>query len=347
MRLRVLMASFISALALGAAGVTGACGSGDEEAALTPDNDGAVPGSDADPAAAETSTTPLDGATGDGSSSPTCAGKAGAAGARTVKMTSGGIERTFNLHVPANYDPSKRTPLVLLFHGYTMDAASIAKASHFNETADKRGLIVAYPEGTGAGFNAGDCCGTASSNKVDDLGFTRDILAKLDTEYCVDEKRVFSTGFSNGGFFSYLLACQLSDKIAAIGSVSGTIGLDPAACKPKRPVPVLHIHGTGDAIVPFLGGGFGNNRSVAVTVDTFKTGNACATGDGKVVFTKGDVECKSWAPCTAGADVQLCTVAAGGHQWPGGDLLPYGGSPSTNLIASEALADFFEAHPMK
>lgn len=263
-------------------------------------------------------------------------------------ITSGGIERRFALHVPAKYDATKRTPLVFMFHGYSMSASAIATATHFADTADKRGMIVAYPEGTGAlqGFNAGECCGTASSSKVDDLGFTRDMLAKLDAEYCVDEKRVFSTGFSNGGFLSYLLACELSDKIAAIAPVSGVIGFDPATCKPKRPVPVLHIHGTGDGVVPYTGGGLGNSRAVALTVDAFKAKNGCAAGAGKVVFTKNDVSCTSWAPCTAGADVQLCAVTGGGHQWPGGDALPYGGSPSPNLIASEAIADFFDAHPM-
>ena len=323
----------------------GCAGEDDANADLTAPLDGG-PGADAEPSPSEGGMTALDGSPPDGASPTTCAGKTGAAGTRTVKIMSGGIERSFDLHVPANYDPSKRTPVVLLFHGYTMTAASIAKATHFSETADKRGLIVAYPDGTGGGFNAGDCCGTASSNKVDDLGFTRDLLGKIEGEYCVDEKRVFSTGFSNGGFFSYRLACELADKIAAVASVSGTIGIDPATCKPKRPVSLLHIHGTGDGVVPYLGGGIGNNRSVATSVNTFKTNNACATGDGKVVLTKGDVECKSWAPCTGGTDVELCAVAAGGHQWPGGDLLPYGGAPSTNLVASEAIADFFAAHPM-
>jgi polyhydroxybutyrate depolymerase len=328
------------------AGSTGGCAGDDDSNADVPaENDGGLPAADADPNPSEASPPPVDSSSPDGTSPTTCAGKTGAAGTRTVKIMSGGIERSFDLHVPANYDPTKRTPLVLVFHGYTMSASSIATATHFSETADKRGMIVAYPDGTGGGFNAGDCCGTASSNKVDDLGFTRDLLGKLEAEYCVDEKRVFSTGFSNGGFFSYRLACELADKIAAIAPVSGVFGVDPATCKPKRPVPVLHIHGTGDAVVPYLGGGVALSRSVATSVAAFRTNNACAT-DGKVVFTKGDVECTSWAPCTAGADVELCEVAAGGHQWPGGDLLPYGGVPSTNLIASDAIADFFAAHPM-
>jgi polyhydroxybutyrate depolymerase len=65
-----------------------------------------------------------------------------------------------------------------------------------------------------------------------------------------------------------------------------------------------------------------------------------------VVFTKGDVSCTKWSGCTAGADVELCTVTGGGHQWPGGDQLPYGPKLSLNLDTSAAVADFFAAHPM-
>lgn len=286
----------------------------------------------------------VDSATSDATTSKTCTGKTGARGDRTVTITSGGKERSFDLHVPAKYDPAKGAPLVFVFHGYTMSAASIASATHFAEVADKRGLIVAFPSGLGGGFNAGDCCGTAASSKVDDVGFTRDMISKLNAEYCVDPKRVFSTGLSNGGFFSYTLACEMADTIAAIAPVAGVLGVEPAACSPKRPVPVLHIHGTSDIVVPYAGGGISNFRSVAVTIDAFKAKNACAAGDGKVVYTKNDVSCTKWDGCTA--DVELCTVTGGGHQWPGGSLLPYGGSPTPNLIASEAIADFFEAHPL-
>jgi polyhydroxybutyrate depolymerase len=287
-----------------------------------------------------------DASTGDGAKTPSCAGKTGASGDRAITITSGGRERTFDLHVPATYDPAKRTPLVFVFHGYTMDAKGIADATKFAAAADARGMLVAFPEGTSGGFNGGSCCGAAASNKVDDLGFARDMIAKVDAEYCVDDKRVFSTGFSNGGYFSYLLACEASGTFAAVASVAGVIGVDPSTCKPKRPVPLLHIHGTGDLVVPFNGGGIGASRSVATSVDTFKATNGCAAGDGAVVHDKDDVTCRSWAPCAGGSDVRLCSVSGGGHQWPGGAALPYGGSPSPNLDASAAIADFFVAHPM-
>ncbi|HSO37305.1 MAG TPA: PHB depolymerase family esterase [Labilithrix sp.] len=276
---------------------------------------------------------------------PACAGKTGTAGDRTVTIDSGGVARTFNLHVPAAYDPTKRTPLVLLFHGYTMSAATFAATTHFAATADARGMIGVFPIGIGTSFNGGECCGPASETNVDDVGFTRDMIAALEAEYCIDEKRVSATGISNGGFFVYRLACELADKIAAIAPVAGVIGMPPESCNPARPVPVLHIHGTGDVQIPYEGSA-GAFRSVAVTVGAFRTKNACAAGNGTVVYQNGDVSCTKWGGCTANADVELCTVTGGGHQWPGGEPLPYGGSPTPNLIASDAIADFFLAHPM-
>ncbi len=342
MRSAALLAVVASAFAL-----VIACGS--DESAASPEGEGGVPGT----GAGEGGTTDPEGGTTspDGSSTdapaPSCSGKSGAAGDKAVTLMVGGRERTFDLHVPAKYDKTRATPLVFLFHGYTQTAAQIAAATHFAATADARGMIVAFPTGISNSFNAGDCCGTAVSDKVDDVEFTRAMIASVEGEYCVDTKRVFSTGFSNGGFFSYFLACELSDKIAAVAPVSGGLRVDPAACKPQRPVPLLHIHGTNDLVVPYDGGGFGNARPVTESVDAFKTKNGCAAGAGKVVFTKDDVSCTKWDGCTANADVELCTVTGGGHQWPGGDAFPlYGGSTSQNLKASEAIADFFEAHPM-
>jgi len=338
--LKAVLASSLLALL-----VPTACGSSDEAAApTTADADAAVPeGGTTDPDAA---VKPVpDAASQDAAvTTPTCSGKPGTTGDKALTLTVGGKARTYNLHVPATYDPTKLTPLVFVFHGYTMTAAEIATASHFAAAADKHGMIVAFPQGLGNGFNAGDCCGTAQTDNVDDVAFTSAMIAAVDADYCVAPKRVFSTGFSNGGFLSYRLACDLSDKIAAIAPVAGGLRLDVAACNPKRPVPVLHIHGTGDLLVPYSGA-IGTNP-VSYSIDAFKTKNGCAAGAGKVVYTKSEVSCTKWDGCTAGADVELCTVTGGGHQWPGGDTLPYGGSASPNLDSSETIAAFFDAHPI-
>lgn len=288
-----------------------------------------------------------DSSTSDGSTTTTgsCTGKTGAAGNRTVEITVGGTKRSFDLHVPAAYDATKATPLVFVFHGYTMSASGIAAASRFTATADAHKMIVVYPTGLNSGFNAGECCGASVTSKVDDLGFTRDMVSSISKEYCIDAKRIYSTGFSNGGFMSYYLACEMSETFAAVASVAGTLGVPPDDCKPKRAVSLLHIHGTGDLVVPYNGGGLGGNRSVAASVQAFRTLDKCPAGDGTPSYSKDDVTCTRWA-CDAGTHVEHCAVANGGHQWPGGESLPYGGSPSPNLDSSETIAKFFEAHPL-
>ena len=344
MRFGALSAILASLLALL---VPTACGSSDDSGAVSKGDEAgttATEGGASDPDGA-TNPSP-DGSSPDGAAgtSPTCTGKLGTAGDKPRTLMLAGNERTYSLHVPATYDPTKGTPLVFLFHGYTMTASDIATASHFAAAADKHGMIVAFPQGLSNSFNAGDCCGTAQSSNVDDVAFTSAMIAAIESDYCVAPKRVFSAGFSNGGFLSYRLACELSDKIAAVAPVAGGLRIDSATCTPKRPVPVLHIHGTSDLLVPY-GGGIGTNP-VSYSIDAFKAKNGCAAGAGKVVYTKDDVSCTKWDGCTSNADVELCTVTGGGHQWPGGDTLPYGGSASPNLDSSETIATFFDAHPM-
>jgi polyhydroxybutyrate depolymerase len=323
-------------LACGGDGNPDTPSAGDASTTTTPTADGG------------TTTTPSD--AGDAATPPEspCKGKTAASGDKTVMLTSNGIARTYRLHVPATVDGTKPVPLVLLWHGYTMSAQLMADATHFTATADTRGFIVALPEGTGSpeSFNAGACCGTAVSDGIADVELATDIVTKVEAEYCVDSKRVFTAGFSNGGMMSYRLACELSGTFAAAASVSGTISIDPASCKPSRPVPMLHVHGTSDTVVFYNGGGIGNNESVATSVATLRTADGCPAGDGTNVYLKDDVSCVEWGPCNAGSHVRLCMVTGGGHQWPGGDLLPYGGSPSPNLNTNEAIADFFEKHPM-
>ncbi len=148
------------------------------------------------------------------------------------------------------------------------------------------------------------------------------------------------------------LACEAANVFAAVASVSGVLGTPPEACKPARPIPILHIHGTADTTVPFAGGAPGGGlgaiagitfRSVAETVATFRSKWKC--GDtSKPVSEKGDTRCEAWSGCEADARIELCTVTDGGHQWPGGQPEPVGGKLSMDLAATTAILDFFEAH---
>ncbi|HEX4513733.1 MAG TPA: hydrolase, partial [Polyangiaceae bacterium] len=167
---------------------------------------------------------------------------------------------------------------------------------------------------------------------------------QLESEYCVDVKRVFSSGFSNGGMMSHRLACELSDRIAAIGAVSGTIAIP--TCTPTRPVPVLHIHGKDDIVVAYDNGGFSGGEGVPQTIATWVANDGCTDTTPTNMYLQGDVSCNEYVTCTGNANVELCDVSDGGHQWPGG--LPDGvGTLSMDLDASEYIAEFFDTHPMQ
>ena len=228
-----------------------------------------------------------------------------------------------------------------------------------NKKADEAGFIAVYPNGTGlAGlmltWNAGGF--PRGNNKPDDVAFIGKVLDDLATAANVDPKRVYVTGMSNGGMMCYRVAAELSDRIAAIAPVSGTIALDDY--KPKRPVPVIHFHGTADKLVPF--GGTGNRapqsmgfKSVDDTIKMCVKANGCPdepqtvklpdkAGDGTSV-TK-----KTYGPGKDGADVVLVAIEGGGHAWPGQQPpVDFIGKSTKNISANDLIWEFFEKHPMK
>jgi polyhydroxybutyrate depolymerase len=284
-------------------------------------------------------------------------GHMGATGDRTITLTMGEEKRTVFVHVPTSYDAKKGTQLILGFHGYGGNAEGMKTQTGLDGESDKRGFIVAYAQGTGVaskGFNGGDCCGKpAWTANTDDVGFAREIVKLLSVEYCVDPKRVYSAGFSNGGFMSYRFVCEAADVFAAVASVSGVLGLPPEECKPSRPVPIFHIHGTADKTVAFTGGGAAGGlgalvnikfRSVADSVGTFQSQWSCAATS-KELVSEGDTRCEEWNGCQGKARIELCTVTDGGHQWPGGKGNP-GGGKTAEFGTTNAVLEFFAANPM-
>lgn len=256
-----------------------------------------------------------------------------------------GEKRTVRVHVPASYKPANGTPLVLNFHGYTSSNTEQETWSKMLEKSDKEGFIVLHPQGTGLlkGWNAGACCGDAQTKKVDDVAFTKAMLDEAEKRLCIDTKRVYSTGMSNGGFMSYRLACEMSDRIAAIAPVAGLSTVVP--CTPGRPVPVMHFHGTSDTIVPYNGGGISGYPKAADSIADWVKRNKC-TGAAVETFNQGDAKCMTNKTCDGGAEVTFCTLTGGGHTWPGGTPMPVLGTTNKDISATDAMWDFFKAHPL-
>lgn len=245
-----------------------------------------------------------------------------------------GVSRSYDLFVPTTYDPTALAPLVLNFHGLLGTPSQQADFSQFNPTAESHGMLVAYPEGIGQSFNAGACCGQASSDDVDDVGFARALVADVALKMCVDPKRVYATGMSNGGHMAHRLACEAADLFAATASVAGVLSL-VAPCAPSRPISMIQFHGTADTIVSYDG-----FPSVVPMMAAWAARNGCSAV-AETTFDQGDMLCQTWPGCDAGVEVSLCTIDGGGHCWPGNPSCLFGNS-STELHASEEIATMFD-----
>jgi polyhydroxybutyrate depolymerase len=278
----------------------------------------------------------------DGASLAACTGKQ--AQPVDATWTIGG--RNVRVHVPASYDPTHRMPVVLNLHGYSSDSGMQQTLSHMAAKADSAGFIAVHPDGHDSprGWNAGVCCGAAATSGTNDVAWINAVLDEVEARACVDTSRVYATGLSNGAFMSQRLACEDAGRIAAIAPVAGVVGTP--TCTPSRPVPVFEIHGTSDPLIPFNGGGVNGNESVPTTINRWVTANHCSAQT-TTTYQHGDATCVTHGGCTDGADVTLCTIDGGGHQWPGGDSIgALLGKKSDDLLSTDAMWTFFAAHPM-
>jgi polyhydroxybutyrate depolymerase len=257
--------------------------------------------------------------------------------------------------------------VVIAFHGGGGNPQSMEKLSGLNTKADEAGFIVVYPYGTGRldntllTFNGGGCCGYAMEHEIDDVAFTRTLLDDLATVIKVDVDRVYATGLSNGGIVSHYVASELSDRIAAIAPVGGPLMMD--APNAKRPVSVMHFHGTADEFAPFQGGygkgSFGRTkgvtdfRSVQHTIQAWVKVNG--TKNEPVVEALPDpandgmkVTRKTWSGGRAGSEVILVEIEGGGHTWPGMEPLVKMLGPSTkDISANDLMWEFFQRHSLR
>jgi polyhydroxybutyrate depolymerase len=277
-------------------------------------------------------------------------------------LTVGGIERTYRVHVPPSYDAAKPTPVVLVFHGAGMSARAIERYTRMDRTADRHGFLAVYPNGTGfpRAFNAGGVWGMTFSTPPDDVAFVEALLAELERTAHVDRRRVYACGLSNGGMFCYRLAGALSDRIAAVASVAGSLAVSELS--PARPVPVLHFHGTEDTIVPVDGPDrrrtprFLTFRSLDETISTWRRIDHCAAEPARteVIDTADDgtkVIRRAFEPVPGetqdGAEVVLYLIEGGGHTWPGRPGIEFWvGRATLDISANECIWKFFEEHPL-
>ena len=239
-------------------------------------------------------------------------------------IQSGGLTRDYLLYIPASYTGNTAVPLLFNLHGYTSNNQAQLFYGDFRPIADTANFLMVLPNGTLDAQGNRFWNNFLGNSTVDDVGFMRDLLDLLETNYKIDANRVYSTGMSNGGFMSYALACELNDRITAIASVTGDmIQSKLNACNPARPVPVMEIHGTADNTVPYNGLPLATFVPIPTLVAAWVDFNHCNptpiitqvpninTADGctaeRQLYTGGD----------NGSTVEHYKVIGGEHTWPG------------------------------
>jgi polyhydroxybutyrate depolymerase len=257
--------------------------------------------------------------------------------------------RTFLMYIPAIYNGSTPRPLIFNLHGYTSTSSAQQLYSNFYSIADTANFLMVFPQGTS---NSGQPFWNAGINPglVDDIGFLSALIDSIDLNYNIDLNCVYSTGMSNGGFMSYTLACELSNRIAAVASVTGSIFTTQSGpnCTPGRPIPVMQISGTADATVPYTG--LSNMEPIDTVVSFWVNNNNC---NSTPVFTQipninlfdgCTAEHYVYTGGTSNSSVELYKIINGGHTWPGAPISI--GITNQDFNASAEIWRFFRKYKL-
>jgi polyhydroxybutyrate depolymerase len=280
----------------------------------------------------------------------------------TAKLPSGtaqqtiswdGQQRTYLLHVPSALPVGSHPPLVVVLHGATVTADETERYYHWDDLADAKGVVVAYPQGLNDAWNAGSCCSDAPSRKTDDLGFVGALLHDASARVAADPARRYMTGVSNGAMMTLRYACERPGELAAIGSVAGTL---TSRCDHPPPVPFIAIHGLKDQAVSFQANSNTVENGSDIRLPGVEAIGRFFVADGchdPVTVTAGPVHTQT-ATCAPGLDVKVMTIEGAGHQWPGAtvdsDRLAMDGpqnQPSRAIDATTELWSFFSAHVLR
>ncbi len=233
------------------------------------------------------------------------------------------VLRSYILYVPAGYSGANPVPLILNYHGFTNTAQNQLDRSDMRPIADTAGFLVVHPQGTlfngNTHWNVG---GWTLGSTADDIGFTLALIDSLSGDYNIDQSRVYSIGFSNGGFFSFELACKAGERIAAIASVGGSMTPQTLNnCNPSHYTPMLQFHGTADNTVPYNGAGF--SRPINTILDYWVEFNEADTPAQVIPIPDIDSMDGSTADhivysnSANGAEVEHFRLNGDGHNWPG------------------------------
>lgn len=269
---------------------------------------------------------------------------------RTESFMQADFTRYFHVHVPERSELGPAAPLVLAFHGTSQTGERFREISGLDQAADQAGFIVVYLE---AAMGAWDIFGDLGFLGLDEIGYVREVIERVDRAYVLDPRRIIAVGLSNGGVFAQQLGCKLADRIAGFVSVAATMPKPMAAeCAPSRPVSALYLVGTSD---PFFSVG---GNSVLLSFDGMMAHWAGVNGCNGPrlrstlpdIADDGTVVHRSWfRSCRDGIRTELDSIVGGGHAWPGGAIpAPASFGPTSRDISANAeIIRFLETIPRR
>jgi len=232
-------------------------------------------------------------------------------GDHSLTLQSGEATRTFEMHIPASYDGRKAVPFVIDLHGLLATTADQRGLSGQLAESDRRGFIVAWPQGLSNSWNGYNCCGDSRTNNVDDVAFLRAVVAAVKERANINADRVYATGLSNGGNMAFRLGCEAADVFKAIASVSQMLN-QPERCHPSRPRSVYAYHGLLDYLAPYAGNPAFGFQSADQSFASWATINGCSGTPEHVAVTAlsgADI----FRTCAEDTEVGLITLTTAAH----------------------------------
>lgn len=239
-----------------------------------------------------------------------------------------GLTREYIVYVPSAYDGNSQVPVMLNFHGFGGMAGDHLQDGDMRPQAESDTFLLVYPQGACLdGFSHWNASLPGGDNKsdVDDLGFINALLDQLVSDYSVDQERIYACGYSNGGMMSYALACYESERIAAIGSVSGIMIDQSSTCAPSHPTAMINLHGTSDDVLPYNGDS--ETNSTQSTIDYWVNFNNANTSP--TMEIDGNIERYIYADGDSSVSVDHYKYNGGGHVW---FSTTYQGSDASQLV---------------
>ena len=244
------------------------------------------------------------------------------------ELTHKGLDRYYYIQL-AHPEAEGLSSVLFNLHGYGSNALEQMYYTNFNNLANTKenNFILIHPQGaplntvltsSSSHWNSG---GWTIGSTVDDVDFIDTIIKLVSQKYNLNQDRIYSTGMSNGGFMSYHLACNLSSKIAAIASVTGSMSKETYEdCNPTHSTSILQVHGTIDATVPFEGNSALGMRSINDVMDYWKLYDACGIEPISIVTDYFDIEISvqhdTYLNCLNDVQVELYKIEGMGHRWP-------------------------------